>query len=431
MKNRSESTRETDIQIELMAPAGHYPALSAAIRNGADSIYFGVEGIHMRSMAAKQFTISDIRRVARICRWTGVKSYLTLNTILFENELPLMKQLIVEAEKSGINAIIACDPAVLLELQNHSIPVHLSVQANVCNLQAVRFYAQFADVIVLARELSLEQITEICEGIQREKICGPSGEIIKVEIFIHGALCIAHAGKCYMSLASCNHSASRGECLQPCRRSYRVFDAESGIEMVVDHNTVMSPADLCTMEFLDQIIASGVSILKIEGRARAADYVGIVTRSYRQALDALTTGEWNRGLVDRLVRDMQTVYNRTFWQGGYYQGKTINEWSRSENTSATRKRQHLGVVTNYFVKAGVAEIIIHQEGFNLGDELVFEGPTTGSHRFTPTEIYCNDVPVSSVTQGDLITIKVDTRVRRKDNVFRLDVLDEEGPGIRG
>lgn len=405
-------------QLEIMAPAGSYEALQAAIKAGANSIYFGVEQLNMRARAAN-FGFKDLAKVAGICNEAGVKSYLTLNTILYDHDMAMVERICLGAKEAGISAVIAMDIATVQIAREAGIPVHLSTQVNVTNLASVRFYAAMADVIVLARELTLKQIAHICQQIKEQDIRGPGGELVGIEIFVHGALCIAISGKCSMSLATYNASANRGACLQNCRRSYKVTDNETGDELVIDNEFVMSPSDLCTLPFLDKIIQAGVSVLKIEGRARKADYVHATTRAYSEAAQAVIDGSFSKDKVDRWMEQVRAVYNRGFWEGGYYLGKKISEWSETGGSKATKEKHYIGIVTNYFAKAGVAEIEIRGESLSKRDNLIITGPTTGVVQLTLTSLRVDELEGDQATKGQIVTFPCAEKVRLRDKVYVL------------
>lgn len=409
--------------IEIMAPAGSYESLQAAIQGGADAVYFGIGKLNMRSRSSKKFTFEDLHEIVRICKENRLKSYLTLNTIIYDEELEEMQKTVDEARKAGITAIIASDIAVLEYAREQGLRVHISTQCNITNLSAIRFYARYADVMVLARELSLSQVHEIVQGVKRQNITGPSGELVKIEIFVHGALCMAVSGKCYLSLDNMNHSANRGACLQLCRRSYLVKDKEEGYEVEVDHEYIMSPKDLCTIEFVDKIILAGVNIFKIEGRGRSADYVKTVTRCYKEAVQAVAEGVYSRELVDGWLQQLRGVFNRGFWDG-YYLGRTMGEWSERYGSQATRRKQYVGKVTNYFSKLGVAEITLETTGLSAGDELQVTGPTTGVIEFVADGFRLEDKTVNEVHKGDVFSIRSPGLVRRGDKVFLIKTIHD-------
>lgn len=401
-----------------MAPAGSYEALRAAIQAGANSVYFGVEQLNMRARAAN-FGFDDLPQVAAICAGAGVKSYLTLNTILYDHDMPMVRRICVAAKEAGVSAVIAMDVATIQIAREAGIPVHLSTQVNVTNLESVKFYAAMADVVVLARELTLKQIAHICREIEQQDIRGPSGERIGIEIFVHGALCIAVSGKCGMSLATYNASANRGACLQNCRRSYKVTDNETGDELVIENEFVMSPSDLCTLPFLDQIIRAGVSVLKIEGRARSADYVHAATRAYAEAARAVVEGTYTPERVEAWMEQVRAVYNRGFWEGGYYLGKKISEWSASSGSKATKEKFYVGVVKNYYAKAGVAAVEIRGESLPRGAAVIITGPTTGLVEVVPASLHADDAETDLASRGQLATFPCPEKVRLNDKVYLL------------
>ncbi|MEI6035321.1 MAG: peptidase U32 family protein [Verrucomicrobiae bacterium] len=410
--------------IELMAPAGSWGSLSAALKAGADSVYFGVGKLNMRARAASNFKPEDMQEIAARCRACGAKSYLALNTILFDAELDEAKSLCQAAKAAGANAIIAADPAVLQIARAEGMPVHLSVQANVTNLASVEFFSQFADVIVLARELSLEQISGIIDGIRAKAVCGPSGNLLKIEIFAHGALCVAFSGKCQMSLSlhGPEASASRGACFQPCRRSYLVTDQETGSELAIEGHQVMSPKDLCTLPFLDQILDAGVSVLKLEGRGRSADYVATVARAYREGIDAWEAGsfreKWEAG---GWMAELAKVFHRGFWEGGYYLGKPLGEWAASPHSQATEKKVFVGEITRYYPRLGVAEALVRAEPIRLGDELWILGDATGATRTRVAELRTGEegAPATQAGKGTLAAFPAPEKVRVGDQVYRI------------
>ena len=364
-------------KIEIMAPAGSYESLMAGIKAGAGSIYFGVGKINMRANSAANFTIDDLKKIVEICKKNNVRSYLTVNTIIYDEDMKDMKDICDAAKKLGVTAVIVSDIAAMQYAKSIGLEVHISTQANVTNLEAVKFYSQFADVIVLARELSLEQIKKIVEDIKEQKITGPKGDLIKVELFVHGALCISISGKCYMSLANYNFSANRGQCLQSCRRAYRVIDDETGNELKIENKYVMSPTDLCTIKYLDQILDSGVAVLKIEGRGRSPEYVHTVVKAYQSAVESCLNGEFSQKKADNWVKELETVYNRGFWHGGYYLGKKGDEWSAAYGSKAKKKKEYLGIVKNYYSKKMIGLFYLESGEVKLGDEIMVIGPTTG------------------------------------------------------
>lgn len=411
-----------------MSPAGSRAALAAAVRAGAGAVYFGIDRLNMRARAARPFALDDLRRVARICRRCGVRSYLTLNTIMYDEDLADMRAVCAEAARCGITAVIATDIAAIRYARDIGLEVHISVQANISNIETVAFYAQYADVMVLARELSLDQVRYICDQIRRRNLCGPAGKPVRIELFVHGALCVAVSGRCYMSLAQYNASANRGACLQPCRRRYRVMDDETGEELTVDNRFVMSPRDLCLIGHLDRILESGVSVLKIEGRGRTADYVETVTRVYRQAVQAVAQGTYTTERIEHWRGELRNVFNRGFWEGGYYCGDPLDMWSAAGHSQAKLQREQLGVVSNYFARPGAVEFKLWKPLLQPGDQLLFEGKTTGAMHHTVAEIRVEGKPVEQARRGDRVTLRVPHKVRRNDKVFLLTERQPQDPG---
>ena len=428
---------------EIMAPVGSRESLAAAIQAGADSIYFGIEKLNMRAHSASTFTIDDLREIAQTCREHQMKSYLTVNTIIYQEDLEQMRQIIDAAREAGISAIIASDVAVMQYCRSagvegvrsagveggRSVEVHLSTQLNISNVEALRFYAQFADVVVLARELNMEQVADIYRHIEQEHICGPSGQPVRIEMFCHGALCMAISGKCYMSLDNANRSANRGECVQICRRSYTVTDNETGHQLEIDNKYIMSPKDLKTVRFIDKMMNAGVRVFKIEGRARGPEYVYKVVRCYKEAIQAVVhdneieneNEKWfTEERKDEWDRELATVFNRGFWDG-YYLGQTLGEWNKSYGSNATERKVYVGRGVKYFSRLGVAEFTVEATTFRLGDKLLVTGPTTGVMYLTATEIHDNDGhPVSEAPQGTRIAIPVTGKIRPSDKLFRID-----------
>lgn len=402
--------------IEIMAPAGSYESLMAALQAGADSVYFGVGKLNMRSRSSKKFSLDDLQKIAGICQEHGVRSYLTLNTIIYDQEMEEMQQAIDCAKSSGVTAVIASDISVMEYARAMGLEVHISTQCNITNLGAVRFYARFADVVVLARELNLDQVRAIVDGIAREDIRGPSGRPVQVEMFVHGALCMAISGKCYLSLDTMNHSANRGACLQLCRRSYMVTDKDEGYTMEVDHEYIMSPRDLCTIDFLDKIAGAGVTVFKIEGRGRGPEYVKTVTSCYREAADAIIQGTYTRERAEAWRLRLAKVFNRGFWDG-YYLGKKVGEWSAQYGSQATHRKQYAGKVTNYFSQIGVAEIKLESHGLAVGDEVIISGPTTGVVELQLAELRVDELPATMAEKGTVCSIALPEPVRRGDKVF--------------
>ena len=403
---------------EIMAPVGSRESLAAAIQAGADSVYFGVEQLNMRSHSANHFTIDDLRDIARECDEHGIKSYLTVNTIIYGDDIPLMHQIVDAAHEAGISAVIASDVAVMTYCNNIGQEVHLSTQLNISNIEALKFYAQFADVVVLARELKMEQVAEIYRQVEDQHICGPSGKLIRIEMFCHGALCMAVSGKCYMSLHNMNRSANRGECVQICRRSYTVTDNETGNELEIDNKYIMSPKDLKTVRFIDKMMQAGVRVFKIEGRARGPEYVYTVVKCYKEAIQAVLDGTFTEEKKDEWDERLATVFNRGFWDG-YYQGQTLGEWNNSYGSNATERKVYIGPGVKYFSKLGVAEFSVDANTFKVGDKLLITGPTTGVMYVTADEIHDDVGPVEEAQQGTRVAIKVTGKVRPSDKLFKL------------
>jgi len=410
-------------KLELMAPAGSYASLSAAIRAGADSIYFGVDKLNMRSRAASPFSLNDLKRIARICRWCGVKSYLALNVIVYDDELESMREICDAAKAANIDAIIASDISAVEYARSIGLEVHISVQANISNIGAVRFFARYADVMVLARELTLEQIEIISKTIHEENITGPKGELVQIELFAHGALCVAISGKCYMSLGCYNKSANRGSCFQNCRRAYRLTDVETGDELEVQNQYIMSPKDLCTLPHLDKLAEAGVSVYKLEGRARTAQYVSTVTKAYRAGLDAVEEGIFEADNFNPLEAGLAEVFNRGFWDGGYYCGEKMGEWAAVGHSQATHKRIELGTVSNYFAKVGVVEFTLWQQELLPGCELLVEGPTTGAVQTHVESLRVDGQPADRAVKNDKVTFALPEKARRQDKVFLLQPVE--------
>ena len=441
---------------EIMAPVGSRESLMAALQAGADSIYFGIERLNMRAGSASAFTIDDLREIAQICREHGVKSYLTVNTIIYDEDIALMHEIVDAARQAGISAIIASDVAVMEYCRSphpqplppmgwgdseytlpterrgdsdRSLPlrgevgggfeVHLSTQLNISNVEALRFYARFADVVVLARELRMEQVAAIHRAIVEENICGPSGRQVRIEMFCHGALCMAVSGKCYMSLHAANRSANRGECIQVCRRSYTATDNETGYQLEIDNKYIMSPKDLKTVRFIDRMMDAGVRVFKIEGRARGPEYVYTVVTCYKEAIQAVLDGTFTEERKDEWDRRLATVFNRGFWDG-YYQGQLMGEWNKNYGSNATERKVYVGRGVKYFSKIGVAEFTVEATTFSIGDKLLVTGPTTGVMYLTATEIHDNDgQPVETAPQGQRVAIPVTGKVRPSDKLFKV------------
>ncbi len=405
-------------QIEVMSPVGSYESLMAAIQGGADSVYFGIENLNMRAKSSKNFTLDDLVRISSICKENGIRSYITLNTVIYDNELSLMCSIVDAAKDNGITAIIASDQAVIQYANSVDMEVHMSTQTNISNIEAVKFYARFADVMVTARELSLEQVNDIIRAIEEQQIKGPSGKHVQIEIFAHGALCMAISGKCYLSLDNLNFSANRGECLQVCRRPYKVTDKDGGIELFIDNEYIMSPKDLKTIDFLDKIIKAGIKVLKIEGRGRPPEYVKVVTQCYKEAVKACFEGNFTPENVDRWNKKLETVYNRGFWDG-YYLGRKTGEWTEKYGSQASKKKIYVGKITNYFKNIKVAEIKIETESISVGDDIYITGPTTGVYEDTVKEIRASLKNVDTVKKGDLCSIPVKSLLRRSDKLYKI------------
>ncbi len=404
--------------IEIMAPVGSYESLAAAIQAGANSIYFGVENLNMRSHSANNFTIGDLHRIVGICKEHGLKSYLTVNTIIYDTELDLMRSIVDAAAEAGLTAIIACDLSVLQYARSKGVEVHASTQLNITNIEAVRFFAQYCDVVVTARELNLDQVAAIARAISEQNIRGPKGELVQIEVFAHGALCMAISGKCYLSLHQYGRSANRGQCFQPCRRGYEVTDCETGQQLLIDDKYIMSPKDLCTLPFLDRVLRAGVRVLKIEGRARGAEYVKTVVESYRRAIDAICDGTFSQQIIDEQVNHLKTVFNRGFWDG-YYLGRRLGEWSGVYGSKATKRKEYVGRCTNFFTKLNVAEITLESGALHTGDQLLIMGETTGVYEHTISEMRVDLKPVGEAVKGQALSIAVTDIVRRGDRVYKL------------
>ena len=404
---------------EIMAPVGSRESLAAAIQAGADSVYFGIGQLNMRSHSANPFTIDDLREIAQTCNEHGIKTYLTVNTIIYGEDIETMHEIVDAAKEAGISAIIASDVAVMTYCQKVGQEVHLSTQLNISNIEALKFYAQFADVVVLARELNMDQVAEIYRQIVEQNICGPSGEQIRIEMFCHGALCMAISGKCYMSLHEANRSANRGGCVQICRRSYTATDNETGHQLEIDNKYIMSPKDLKTIRFLDRMMKSGVRVMKIEGRARGAEYVYTVVKAYKEAIQSVIDGTFTEEKKDVWDRQLATVFNRGFWDG-YYQGQTMGEWNKNYGSNATEKKVYVGKGMKYFSKLGVAEFAIEASEISVGDKLLITGPTTGVMYLDATEIRYDLKPVDTAKQGWRVSIPVPDKVRPSDKLFKLE-----------
>ena len=407
---------------EIMAPVGSRESLAAAIQAGADSIYFGIENLNMRARSASTFSIDDLKEIARTCGEHGMKSYLTVNTIIYDQDIPLMRTIVDAAHEAGISAIIAADVAVMTYARSIGQEVHLSTQLNISNTEALRFYAQFADVVVLARELNLEQVAEIHRAIVEEHICGPSGQPVRIEMFCHGALCMAVSGKCYLSLHQMNHSANRGACMQVCRRSYIVRDKETDAELEIDNQYIMSPKDLKTIHFLNKMMDAGVRVFKIEGRARGPEYVRTVVECYKEAIRAHLDGTFTDEKIEDWNRRLATVFNRGFWDG-YYLGQRLGEWTHHYGSDATERKIYVGKGVKYFSNLGVAEFLVEAAELNAGDKLLVTGPTTGALFLTADEMRVDLRPVPTVHKGEHFSIKCD-KIRPSDKLYKLVSTEE-------
>ena len=408
--------RERAQRVELMAPAGSWEALTGALQGGADSVFFGVGKLNMRSGSAGNFSLEDMRGVAEEAHGGGAKCYLTVNTVVYEDELLEVRHLVGSAVEAGVDAVIASDQAVVEMAREAGLPVHISTQISVSNSRAVRFYSRWADVVVLARELTLPQVRAVREAIAREQIKGPSGELVRIEMFAHGAMCMAISGKCYLSLHAMDRSANRGECVQVCRRGYRLSDLESGNEIAVENDYLLSPKDLCTIGILDEMVEAGVEVLKLEGRARGAEYVRTVTQCYREALDALGGGGYTKERIAEWRTRLAMVFNRGFWEG-YYLGQRMGEWTRHYGSSATERKELVGVITNYFGRLRVAEARLNGGALRVGDRLYIIGPTTGVMELTVSELRREAGPEESVEKGAVCSFPCPQRARRGDSVY--------------
>ncbi|MDE6564648.1 MAG: U32 family peptidase [Muribaculaceae bacterium] len=402
---------------EVMAPVGSYESLSAALAAGADAVYFGVEGLNMRSRSSANFTLDDLREIVSRCREHGVKTYLTVNTIVYDGEMDKLEGIVSAAAEAGITAVIASDVAVFAACRRHGVDVHISTQCNISNIEAVRFYSAFADVMVLARELSLEQVKAISDAIEAENICGPSGSRVRIEMFCHGALCMAVSGKCYLSLHEMNSSANRGACTQICRRGYGVTDLETGDELTVENKYIMSPKDLKTIHFLDRMIDAGVSVFKIEGRARGPEYVKTAVECYSEAIEAICDGSYGQEKVEQWNERLATIFNRGFWDG-YYLGQRLGEWSGKYGSSATRVKQYAAKGVKWFSKLGVGEFLMEGAELCVGDEVIITGPTTGALILKVEDIRVDGKSVEKAVKGDSFSIAVPAKIRPADRLYR-------------
>ncbi len=404
-------------ELEIMAPVGSWESLAAAIKAGADSVYFGIENLNMRSRSSNNFNEDDLREIVRQCTEAGVKTYLTINIVLYDNDISQMYKVVDVAKEAGVTAIIAADVAVMMYACSKSVEVHLSTQLNISNVESLKFYAQFADVVVLARELNMDQVAAIYKEIVAQNITGPKGELIQIEMFAHGALCMAVSGKCYLSLHEKNYSANRGACMQMCRRSYIVKEKDSDMEFEVDNEYIMSPKDLKTIHFLNKMIDAGVRVFKIEGRARGAEYVNTVVSCYREAVESILDDSFTEEKLEAWDTRLKRVFNRGFWNG-YYLGQKLGEWSSKYGSEATVKKVYIGKCTNYFAKAGVAEFTLESYDLSEGDEFVITGPTTGAYEGKVDEIRVDLKPVQKAVKGDVVSFAVTERIRRNDKLFK-------------
>ncbi len=405
-------------EVEIMAPVGSYESLMAAIQGGAGSVYFGVENLNMRSRSSNNFNLDDLRKIVNIATENKVKTYLTMNVEIFDGELDKMREVIDAAKEAGVSAVIAADISVIQYARSINLEVHVSTQVNITNIEAVKFYSNFADVVVLAREMNLGRVWEISDQIKEQNITGPNGELVKIEMFVHGALCMAISGKCYLSLHEMNSSANRGACLQTCRRAYTVTDKETGAELEIDNEYIMSPKDLKTIHFLNKVLDSGVSVLKIEGRARSPEYVKTVVECYREAIDAYFDESFTDEKIEDWNQRLASVFNRGFWNG-YYLGQRLGEWSKNYGSRATKRKLYIGKCTNYFKKIGVAEIKLETSNLKVGQEIIITGPTTGVYQTNVKEIRFDLEPVEEGLKGQRVSVPIDTVIRRADKVFKV------------
>lgn len=401
-----------------MAPAGSAESMMAAIQAGANSIYFGLDSLNMRNSRGSNFTIDDLPKIVKLCEDNNIKSYLTLNSVIYDNDINVVKNILNAAKENNVSAVIAADHAVMNYARKIGMRIHISTQCNISNIEAVEFYSAYADVIVLARELSLIQVAEIANQIKLREITGPNGELIKIEIFGHGALCMSVSGKCYLSLDTYQTSANRGSCVQNCRRKYIVIDKEKDIQLEIDNEYIMSAKDLCTINFLDKIYDAGVSVLKIEGRGRSADYVYTVVKCYRQAIDSLNQGTYSPEKFEEWMKKLSTVFNRGFWDG-YYLGKKMGEWSEVHGSKATQTKVLIGKGVNYFSGAKVAEFIIEQDEISEGDDIIIIGPTTGVIESKIETLRVNGNPAQKATRGDKLTFNLEQKIRPSDKLYKI------------
>jgi putative protease len=410
--------------VEIMAPAGNFSSLTAAWQGGANSVYFGIEKLNMRAGSSKNFTTEDLPEIAAFCKKHNMHSYLAVNTVIYDEEIPVMQEIIDAAKAADISAVIASDQSVINYASKAGMEIHLSTQLNVSNTETVKFYAQYADVMVLARELKLKQIRQIIQSIEKEKITGPSGELIRIEVFAHGALCMAISGKCYLSLHEHDSSANRGACLQTCRKSYTATNNETGYQLEIDNEYIMSPKDLSTIGFLDKLLAAGVSVLKIEGRARPAEYVKTVSECYREAVQAIREGSYSKEKIDAWTKRLSLVFNRGFWEG-YYMGKHTGEWSKTYGSKAVRTKKYIGKASNYFSKLGVGEFILQAGRLKPGEKVLISGPTTGIIETKVKEIRLDRDPVNEVVKGQRFSMPVPDKIRPSDKLYTFIYKNQE------
>jgi putative protease len=410
--------RKQEGKIEVMAPAGGFEALMAAIHAGADSVYFGVDQFNMRARATMNFTLGDLPEISQLCKDNGVRTYLTLNTIVYDHDISAVKSVLKGVKEAGITAVIAADQAVIAMARGMGIEIHISTQVNITNIETVRFYAMFADTIVLSRELSLLQVKHITDQIKKEEICGPSGRLVEIEIFVHGALCMAVSGKCYLSLHSDNSSANRGACVQNCRRTYKVIDQESGNELAIENEYIMSAQDLCTIDFLDEVINAGVTVMKIEGRGKGPEYVKATTECYKEAIEAYYDGTYSPEKVEEWMFRLKEVYNRGFWSG-YYLGQKLGEWNDSGGSKATTRKIYIGKGQHYYDKIQVAEFKIEAYTLSVGDRILVTGPTTGAIETVVEELHTDDGPSFEAKKGQNVSFKLETPIRPSDKLYKI------------
>lgn len=410
--------RKQEGKIEVMAPAGGFEALMAAIHAGADSVYFGVDQFNMRARATMNFTLGDLPEIAQLCQENGVRTYLTLNTIVYDHDISAVRSVLKGVKDAGITAVIAADQAVIAMARSMGIEIHISTQVNITNIETVRFYAMFADTIVLSRELSLLQVKHITDQIKKEEICGPSGRLVEIEIFVHGALCMAVSGKCYLSLHSDNSSANRGACVQNCRRTYKVIDQESGNELAIENEYIMSAQDLCTIDFLDEVINAGVTVMKIEGRGKGPEYVKATTECYKEAIEAYYDGTYSPEKVEEWMFRLKEVYNRGFWSG-YYLGQKLGEWNDTGGSKATTRKIYIGKGQHYYDKIQVAEFKIEAYSLSVGDRILVTGPTTGAIETVVEELHTDDGPAFEAKKGQNVSFKLETPIRPSDKLYKI------------